>query len=204
MFPLFLRKFNILKKQNIKPVQRQIKSVQTKPLQKDFRCTKDLFSYAKKRCIDALNNEAPYEHVVIADIKKNKVLTEFIGEENKCNIEGIENFNLDKENTVVIHGHSDSTPISVCDMYTLLKNNLRQIIAVDKKGQFSLVAKSPNMSNNIDAKYKKYAKEHYELTDEMTQNNVYELYNIATDYVLKKHTPLMGLRYISNYDYLRK
>ena len=156
MFPLFLRKFNILKKQNTKPVQRQIKSVQTKPLQKDFRCTKDLFSYAKKRCIDALNNEAPYEHVVIADIKKNKVLTEFIGEENKCNIEGIENFNLDKENTVVIHGHSDSTPISVCDMYTLLKNNLGQIIAIDKKGQFSLVAKTPNMSNDIDAKYKKF------------------------------------------------
>ena len=205
MFSFSLPRISIFRKNKslAKPIEKA-ESNSVAPLKNDFKSTKELFSYAKQRCIQALKQQEPYEHVVIADTRNNKVLAEFIGNSNSCDVSGIENLNLNKDYSVLIHGHPNSTPISICDMNVLLRNNLGQIIAVDKNGKFSLVAKASNFSENIENSYKKFKKEHFDLTEGMTCGHVYEMYNNAADYVLKKHAPLMGLRYISNYDYLRK
>ena len=179
--------------------------VQTEPLQRTFSSTRDLFAYGKKRCIGALNGPNPYEHTVLADIKKNVVLTEFIGDSHSCNINGIENLNFDKENTVLMHGHTVNTPVSPADVKVLIDRNVSQVIAFTKNGQFSLVAKNREYSQKTSEEiYKNFRKEHSDLTEGTTLNNVYELYNMATDYTLKKYSPLMSLKYVSNYDYLRK
>ncbi len=204
MFSIKLPKISILKRKTPKFVSNKKQSIQAEPLQRDFRCTKDLFVYAKQRCIQALNQPEPYEHVVIADTKKNKVIVEYVGNSKYCRIDGFEKLNLDKQNTVLIHGHPSSTPISPGDIYTLLNSNLTQVVAINDKGNFSLVAKSTNFDKNVDKAYKRFRNDHFDLTSEMLFHNAYELYNNATDYMLKKHTPLMGLRYCSNYDYLRK
>ena len=47
---------------------------QVEPLQTEFNSTKDMYAYAKGRCVDALKSKTPYEHTVLVDTKENKVL----------------------------------------------------------------------------------------------------------------------------------
>ena len=206
MFSLSFPKLSLFKKSSstLTPNSEKLMGVQTEPLQRTFSSTKDLFAYGKKRCMDALNSPSPYEHTVLADIKKNVVVTEFIGDSHSCNINGIENLNFDKENTVLMHGHPVNTPISPADVKVLIDRNVSQVIAFTKNGQFSLVAKSREYPQKTSEEiYKNFRKEHSDLTEGTTLNNVYELYNMATDHVLKKYSPLMNLKYVTNYDYLR-
>ena len=206
MFSLSFPKLSLFKKSSSTLTQNSEKlmGVQTEPLQRTFSSTKDLFAYGKKRCMDALNSSSPYEHTVLADIKKNVVVTEFIGDSHSCNINGIENLNFDKENTVLMHGHPVNTPVSPADVQVLIDRNVSQVIAFTKNGQFSLVAKNREYSQKTSEEiYKNFRKEHSDLTEGTTLNNVYELYNMATDHVLKKYSPLMNLKYVTNYDYLK-
>ena len=171
------------------------------PLRNDFTSTKDMFTYAKKRCVDAINSAKPYEHTVLVDTKQNKVLAEFVGDANHCNLNGIEKMQLDKDNTILLHGHPVGTPISSADVSTILNTPVTQVIAFDKDGKFSLVAKKIDKKPNVSKEFNNFRLEQYDLADEMADNGQFELYNKATDYVLKKHAPLMGLRYLSNYAY---
>lgn len=196
-----LPSFNFFKRTKVTPTKVKETSQLVEPLRNDFTSTKDMFTYAKKRCVDAINSAKPYEHTVLVDTKKNKVLAEFVGDANHCNLNGIEKMQLDKDNTILLHGHPVGTPISSADVSTILNTPVTQVIAFDKDGKFSLVAKKIDKKPNVSKEFNNFRLEQYDLADEMADNGQFELYNKATDYVLKKHAPLMGLRYLSNYAY---
>ena len=198
-----LPSFNFFKRTKVTPAKVKQTSQIVEPLRNDFTSTKDLFTYARKRCVDALNSEKPYEHTVLVDTKKNKVVAEFLGDVNHCCLDGIENMQLDKDNTILMHGHPSGTPVSPPDISAMLNLPIGQVLAFDKNGKFSLVAKKIDRKAEVTKEFKDYRMEQYDLADGMADNGEFELYNSATDYVLKKHAPLMGLRYISNYDYAR-
>lgn len=169
-----------------------------KPIQSEFKSTKDLFTYAKKRCVDALNSSTPYEHALILDTKKNKVISEYIGNSNTCPIPDLFSLNIDKKNTAIIHGHPDSTPISSTDIKTMLKAQVYQIIAINSKGEFSLVSKTLQQDKNINKKFQEFKMDlytEYNLSNKESNQFIHS--------VLSKHMPIMGLRYISNYKYLK-
>lgn len=196
-----LPSFKFFKRTKVTPTKVKETSQLVEPLRNDFTSTKDMFTYARKRCVDAINSDKPYEHTVLVDTKQNKVLAEFVGDANHCSLSGIEKMQLDKDNTILLHGHPSGTPISTPDVATMLNLPIGQVVAFDKNGKFSLVAKKIDRKNEITKEFKDYRMEQYDLADGMADNGEFELYNKATDYVLKKHAPLMGLRYISNYAY---
>lgn len=174
------------------------------PLKRDFESTKDLFTYARKRCVDALHSDKPYEHTVLVDTKQNKVIAEILGDTNSCSLDCIENLQFNKDYSILMHGHPSGTPISTADVSAVLNTPVNQVIAFDKDGKFSLVSKKIDKKPNVSREFTNYKLEQYDLADGMTVNGEFELYNKATDYVLKKHAPLMGLRYLSNYAYALK
>lgn len=199
MFSMLIPKFAISKshksfKNAVKPSNNRVQ-----PLQEQFRSTKDMLYYAKKRCVDAINRDNPYEHVVVMDIKKNRVLAEFAGDKHSCNLDGLKNMDIDKESTVLAHSHTVPTPVSPPDINTLITYNINQIIAFDSKGRFSLVARKIDMPTDVSKEFKNFRDEHIDLTDGMFREKNCDLYCTASDYVLKKHAPLMGLRYISSF-----
>ena len=59
-----------------KLVPKEIPQAENKvmPLQTEFKSTKELFQYAKSRCLEGIHNSQPYEHAVIVDTKKNRVI----------------------------------------------------------------------------------------------------------------------------------
>ena len=168
------------------------------PLQTEFKSTKDLFSYAKKRCLDALNQDSPYEHALILDTKRNKVLAEYIGDSKACTIDDLDFIDLDKKNISIIHGHPDNYPISIPDIKILINSGINKIIAFNQKGEFSLVAKQKELTTD----YLKHLRNMNNETDVegMKHNDFYKSY---LDYNLKTHIPLIGLRYVSNYSFLK-
>ena len=174
------------------------------PLKRDFESTKDLFTYARKRCVEALHSDKPYEHTVLVDTKQNKVIAEILGDTNSCSLDCIENLQFNKDYSILMHGHPSGTPISTADVSAVLNTPVNQVIAFDKDGKFSLVSKKIDKKPNVSKEFTNYKLEQYDLADGMTVNDEFELYNKATDYVLKKHAPLMGLRYLSNYAYALK
>lgn len=199
----FFSGINIFKKtKKISQAPHKTVSCMVEPLQTDFKSTKEMFAYAKTRCIKALKSQSPYEHVVLADIKQNRVLAEFKGNSGNCDISEISTMKLDKDNTVLLHGHPHSTPISSIDVSTMLNYPVTQVIAFDKNGKFSLVAKNIDRKDNVKKEFIKYRLEQCDMTEGLSINKAIDLYNYATDKILKKHAPLMGIRYVSNYDYL--
>lgn len=174
------------------------------PQPKQFRCTKDLFTYARSRCVKALGDDKPREYAVLADIRSNKVLAEYLGGREKCELTGMDKLHLDKDNTILLHGHPDGAPISPRDIFTLLHHNISQVIAFDSRGDFSLVAKMKKLSKNILKSFDQFHMEHCDLYYELTPDGEHKLYNLATDDLLKKYSPKMGIRYITNYHYVKK
>ena len=148
-----LPSFNIFKRTKVTPAKVKETSQLVEPLRNDFTSTKDLFTYARKRCVDAINSDKPYEHTVLVDTKKNKVMAEFIGDANHCNLDGIEKMQLDKDNTILLHGHPVGTPISSADVSTILNTPVTQVIAFDKDGKFSLVAKKIDKKPNVSKEF---------------------------------------------------
>ena len=169
-----------------------------KPLQTEFKSTKDLYAYAKTRCLDALNQPSPYEHALILDTKRNKVIAEYIGDSKVCTIEDLSKLDLDKKNITIVHGHPENYPISIPDIKTLINSEINKVIAFNKKGEFSLVAKQKELTPEYSKHLKSMANETY--VEKMAHNDLYKSY---LDYNLRRHIPLMGLRYVSNYTFLK-
>ena len=172
------------------------------PFKSEFRCTKDMLKYAKSRCMYGIKQG--YEHAIIMDIKSNKIIAEFKGDANKCSIKAIKNLNLDKENTVIMHGHVENFPLSTADVSIIDSCRISQVIAIDANGEFSLVEKTQ------DYQPKEFKKAFYDYSENSyddrqiynrTQNK--EEFKRLTDDTLKHHAPKMGLRYVTNYGYLR-
>lgn len=169
-----------------------------RPQKIQFKSTKDLFEYSKKRCVDALNLEKPYEHALIVDTKKNIVISEYVGDSKKCKLEDLNHLDLDKKNTAIIHGHPDSAPISTVDIKTMLDSGVYQVVAFNSRGEFSIVSRTPCEVKNINKKLMNLSMDAY------NEHPVpHTLYNPFMHSMLSKHMPLMGLRYVSNYKCLK-
>lgn len=77
----------------------------------------------------------------MVDTKENKVLAEYVGDENNCKIDNFDMLVKNPDYTILVHGHPNSYPLSGADVSLLMKYNVNQVMAVNEKGEFSLVAK---------------------------------------------------------------
>lgn len=178
---------------------------QVDPERTDFSSTKEMFGYAKERVVPPLKTEKPFEYTVVANIKDNKVLAEYTGEANSCLLSNLDSLPLDEENVVLIHGHPDSFPISRADVRTLLEHKINQVIAIDKDGKFSMVSRRRDVPV-VSLKSKEYEK----FSSEIDANSEC-CCDMTSDIMLKKMTHYtlgqcsgkLGLRYITNYPYLK-
>lgn len=179
---------------------------QIEPLKNDFKSTKELFEYAKSRCIEGLKSETPYEHSVIVDTKQNRVIAEYKGDNKHCSMVNIENFVKNPDYTIIFHGHPSGYPLSSTDIHFLLNHNVNQIVAINEAGEFSLVAKNikrpdersfKKVKRRFDDEVMGYASDFYSCDHS-------NLYMGLIHYNLEKHAEGMGLRYLTNYSYLKK
>ena len=189
-------------------------------LKKEFKSTKEMFAYAKERCIDGIKKG--YEHTVIMDTKTNKVIAEFKGDAKSCKIDCIDLMKLDKENTAVMHGHPKNFPLSHGDICFLKNYGFKQMIAVDEKGEFSLVYRKNLPQKTEDKKGLKNwyleRRERKRLEREFVsysansmedycffKNGTAELpYKCGVDYTLKSCMPKLNMRYVTNFSYLKE
>lgn len=193
----------ILAEQNrvlVKPIN------QIEPEKIQFKSTKEMFAYAKKKCVDALKDKNPYEYSVVMDTKKNKILAEYSGDAHHCEMLNLDSLSLDLKNTAIMHGHPDSYPLSSPDVRLLLGRNINQVIAVDINGQFSMMYKKvgtpvaepgSKACINFDNKCMDNVESFYEMRNPAMKKGL-------IDYTLRVCADDLGLRYITNYDYLRK
>ena len=172
-----------------------------KPLQTKFKSTKDLYAYARKRCVDALKSDQPYEHALLVDTKQNKVLAEYKGNIEVCEIKDFDKLIENPDSTILIHGHPNNHPLSNPDVKLLLDYNVNQVMAVNKNGEFSLAAKR---AGRVDTPKTKAAATEYQNTAHEISNDFWghkesELYKEFNHDNLKKYADGMGLRYVTNY-----
>ncbi|MCR5265209.1 MAG: hypothetical protein K6E29_01280 [Cyanobacteria bacterium RUI128] len=179
---------------------------QVDPERTDFASTKEMFGYAKERIIPKLEKEEPFEYTVVANIKDNKVLAEYTGEANSCSLANIDSLPLDEENVVLIHGHPDSFPISRADVRTLLKHKINQVIAIDKDGKFSMVARRRDVpvASLKSEEYQVFSSEIDANSDTCYDMPTNKLLKHMTHYTLGHYSDRLGIRYITNYPYLKE
>ena len=184
------------------------------PLKKEFKSTKEMFAYARKRCLDG--NKQNYEHIVVMDTKQNKVIAEFKGDAKSCNIAALKEVEFDAENTAIMHGHPINYPLSYNDICCMKNYNISQIIAIDDVGEFSLVYRKPTQKSEtkglknwyLNRKEKKRLEREFVTYSvnaaedyEFSGNNP-ELYKKSIDYTLRTNMPKINMRYVTNYKYL--
>ena len=179
---------------------------QVDPLQSEFKSTKEMYAYAKGRCIEALKSETPYEHTVLLDTKDNKVLAEYVGNENNCKIDNFDLLVKNPDYTILVHGHPSSYPLSGADVSLLMKYNVNQVMAVNEKGEFSLAAKRLERPTEkvINSTKDSYLKELSYIGEDFFGHTNTELYKVMCHQNLKNKANDMGLRYLTNYSYLKK
>lgn len=93
--------------------------------------TKDgAMTYAKNTVVKALNSKIPYERGII--VKDSKIIADVKGFGNELYF-GQTNL----KDCFIVHGHPNSTPISVTDYGLALENCAKEIIAYNPKGEYS-------------------------------------------------------------------
>lgn len=202
--PLFKIK-NMFKRKPIEEIPQVVRhaSNRVEPLKTEFASTKELFQYAKMRCLNALHSNEPYEHAIVADTKKNKIIAEYIGDRNSCSLEDLPFLELDKEHTIIFHGHLKELPLSSTDLKTLINSNTFCNVAFNPKGEFSLAYKTKDFQTNASKeKFKEYALKSAEETYDI-RNNI-SAYGEMLDYLLRIDAKSMGLKYVSNYNAFAK
>ena len=168
------------------------------PAKEHFSSRRELLSYVRQKCTSGLNMQQPHEYAVVTDIKQNKVLFEYLGDSDKCALDDLSKMNIDVDNTVIFHGHPDGFPISPPDILFLLKTKISQVIAFDSQGNFSLIARTNKTPKNYEKKYMQYSLDTYDLFYE-TKNSDKNLLIGAVDSLIRRYTPGLGLKYVSNF-----
>ena len=124
---------------------------------RDFSSTKELYAYARKKIIDCAKKENK-EYLIIANTKTNKILFEKIGDKDFVDIREISFPKDEKGNIALIHGHVTrfGSPLSPADCYSLCNEKYGKIIAINKKGRFSLLQRKANSNTEEAKKFFKY------------------------------------------------
>ena len=123
----------------------------------DFYSTKELYSYAKKKIIYCAKKENK-EYLIIANTKTNKILYEKMGDENSVDIREFSFPEDEKNNIALIHGHvtNFASVLSPSDCWHLCNNKYEKIIAINKKGRFSLLQRKTDSNIEEAKKFFKY------------------------------------------------
>ena len=123
----------------------------------DFTSTKELYSYAKKKIIYCAKKENK-EYLIIANTKTNKILFEKMGDENSVDIREFSFPDNEKNNITLIHGHVTKygSPLSTADCLHLCNEKYEKIIAINKKGRFSLLQRKTDSNIEEAKKFFKY------------------------------------------------
>lgn len=176
---------------------------QIQPLQDTFTSTKEMFSYARERCVADLVGETPKEHTLILDLKHNKVLAEYIGNSQSCTMKNLSSLAIDSKSTAVFHGHPDFMPISCQDVNFLLNNDINQVVAINIDGEFSIIEKTENNSTKRQIKkaYKKFRNENLAISEDYYEIPILRggYYKQEKHRLLSQNAHDMGLRYVTNY-----
>lgn len=171
------------------------------PLKTEFNSTKELFQYAKSRCLEGIHSPQPYEHAVIVDTKKNRVIAEYKGDENSCRMRDLPFLDLDEKNTVIFHGHPVDYPLSTTDLKTLIESKVSCNVAINPEGEFSLAYKRNNFRPEKSRKeFTNFSLSNSE--DCLLLRDRPDEYKRMLDYNLRNNSPKMGLRYVTNYNSL--
>lgn len=104
-------------------------------------------SYAKKRVLQALSGNEPFERGIL--LKKNVVYREFNG--TKYNIKDIELPFSISTNAIFYHGHPVQSPLSIEDFLSQITANFKEIRAYSPNGEYSClkrIAKNPSKNDD--------------------------------------------------------
>ena len=140
---------------NLMTIEKVLKNTSKKPQQADqiiFKSEQEAQDYAKKRVIEALKAEPPFERAVL--VQKNKVIDEFDGSQYSVPFDP-KNYKEYQELSI-IHGHPDTfekgkaTPISSGDIDLLLFNdNINTVQAYSSVGEHSTITRKTGFWNKV-------------------------------------------------------
>lgn len=176
---------------------------QVRPPKTEFKSTKEMMEYAKARCMRSINAPKPFEYSIIMDGKNNRIIAEYRGSSKYCPMPNLDTLPINATDTIVIHSHPQSHPISRMDVNLLMRHNINQIIAVNKNGEFSMVAKRADYKPPKNSVKKNFEKKCADNAECCSYTNNEEDLKILTHLTLKECSKDMGLRYITNYGYLK-
>lgn len=201
---------NIPKKPDVKLSQDLLKAYSFKQYEKLFQSIEDARSYAFEKILEPLTQNNPFEYAVAIDSKNGigRVLFEVKGGESKV---GISKAHLLTDNSEVVHGHPSypvgtlAQPLSFNDFAFLVKNNLKKITALNKKGEFCSLTKTENFSsNNIDLEQmeKLFNKKVFRHNLKNDNLDAYDLLGVAQSDFWQEYAPVLGLKYETNFAHL--
>lgn len=108
------------------------------------------YEFGKKKILDALNSDNPYEHLIAI----NNLTNEIVADTTESDAFGVSaNIFLEKENLqkglTLLHGHPNdgeyTSPVGFGDFKTLVDNYfITSVTAFNKDGQVSMLSKTPD------------------------------------------------------------
>lgn len=112
----------------------------------NFQSAKAAEDYATNRCVSALHASVPFERAVI--VKNNQVLPEINGERLHVDMSRYSGKMLGAS---LFHGHPNlgentTCPVSLDDYLVLVSQRLKQIVALNKNGEHSILTQNPQTS----------------------------------------------------------
>lgn len=154
---------------------------------------------ARHRILKTLHSSEPFERGII--VKGSQITADVKGDYNSVNFPQDE-----MENAICIHGHVQSTPISIEDYFILLLGKAKEIIAINSKGEYSKLTRlePPSWTKKIPEKFSEFLsglqtkiriskieKEYKNLTKPLDENIKQETFNITNQIreIISKATP---------------
>lgn len=108
----------------------------------------------RKRILQALHSQEPYERGII--VKGSQITADVKGEHNRVSFPQDE-----MEDSVCMHGHVQSTPISTDDYFIMLLGKAKEIVAINPNGEYSKLTRlsPPQWLGKIPEKLSKFLSE---------------------------------------------
>lgn len=117
----------------------------------NFASNEAAMNYAKKAVVRALKSEFPYERGIV--VNNRQIIADIKGTGNQVNFG-----KMNIENCSVVHGHPNSTPISIGDYDVLMIGSAKENIAYNLNGEYSklILNSEPKFLDFIPQKIKRF------------------------------------------------
>ena len=108
-----------------------------------FQTSEAAESYAKNRCVSALNSAKPFERGIV--VKDNKILAEVQGGVTQVDMSEYSGI---MAGTAFYHGHvrvrgNMELPLSLADYLAMLTHHVKKVVAINKDGEHSTLIQKP-------------------------------------------------------------